>query len=99
MMTSYNCSFCQSQISELQRQGSPDLSSAGQGSYRGPVLEALKGHMQAVEQILRQELSSMKQEDTEKDILEKLMSHIKKAEEILFTEDVDMVLTEMLLIQ
>lgn len=55
--------------------------------------------MQAVEQILLQELSSMKQEDTEKDILEKLMSHIKKAEEILFTEDVDMVLTEMLLIQ
>eukprot|EP00057_Strongylocentrotus_purpuratus_P030913 XP_783059.1 PREDICTED: NF-kappa-B essential modulator [Strongylocentrotus purpuratus] len=78
------------EISELQRQGSPDLSSAGQGSYRGPVLEALKGHMQAVEQILRQELSSMKQEDTEKDILEKLMSHIKKAEEILFTEDIDM---------
>ncbi|XP_054752375.2 optineurin-like [Lytechinus pictus] len=80
----------QEQISKYQNQESPDLPAGGQESYCGPILGELKHHMQAVEQILREELSSMKQEHREKDILEKLMDHIKKAEEILATEDVEM---------
>lgn len=74
------------QITILQRSQSPD--SSPDRSPQSHVLNSLKGHMQAVEEILRQELSSGRQ-DRDKDILQKLMGHIRKAEQILATPDAE----------